>query len=167
MTKRLTEKELVNLERRANEALAQKYAEDAECLGEEVVVLIASLRKSRRETARLQRRIDALRAEPRSVASRTASSQRKWRQLCNAVDGVLNGAERDDEGLAEGLTRVFGEMRQRAENAEAKLASLRSLLPTREVLVDAAVAARRREALSAAAAERYEQAIRQLDTGTS
>jgi hypothetical protein len=38
MSPRLTEKALSDMERRANAALGEKWAEDRECLGEEVVL---------------------------------------------------------------------------------------------------------------------------------
>ena len=52
---KLTEKVLDSMERRANEALGQRYPEDRECMGEEVVILVAALRRARRELNRLKK----------------------------------------------------------------------------------------------------------------
>jgi len=52
---KLTEKSLADMERRANVALGEKWPEDRECLGEEVVTLVAALRRARRELAKCKK----------------------------------------------------------------------------------------------------------------
>lgn len=52
---KLTEKSLADMERRANAALGEKWTEDRECLGEEVVTLVAALRRARRELAKCKK----------------------------------------------------------------------------------------------------------------